>query len=158
MSGAYVTREFTFTIEHEEIRVDLLSGRLVPDTRWSHTDANGHEHRFTDQKGALGTLEWVVTGTYWVGDECESWEEERGEWRCPQCAEVIEPRWYRSYEPEFLRGPARITIETADGATYLLRHDEIEAVSVWTSKESWEGKVRSIINGREPDQVMMQWK
>lgn len=155
--STYATHEFTITIEREEIRIDTISGRLIPDTKWSHTDSKGHEHHFTDAKGAVKTLEWVVTGTHWVGDEYEAWEEEDGEWRCRQCAEVVKPRWYRSYEPEFLPGLVRITIETPDGGTYLLRHDEIELVSTWTSKKEWEEKIRSVIAGRKPDRVIMQW-
>ncbi len=154
MESTYHTSEFTITIERKEIEVTTSMGRLVPDMKWEFTDAHGHEHRFVDKKtDTVETLEWVVTGSHWVGDEYESWEVEDGEWRCRECAEVVKPRFFRSYEREFIQGLDDIRIETPDGGVWLLRPDEIKTTMWWQQgmEEDFRARVLALIASREPD-------
>ena len=130
----------------EAIRVDTVVGERVADPRWKHTDTNGHVHAFAGEE--LPSLEWVVTGTEWVGDEFDSSEIEVGEYRCRVCGEMVKPRWNRDYSPRFIPGLLDAKVSTDDGRVYLLRSDEIETLSAAADKEAaaW-----AIVDSREPD-------
>ncbi len=138
-------------VEQEPIRIDTM-GHHVGDPKWVHVDSHGHEHRFDGDE--LPTLEWVVTGTYWCADCCD--EHEEGEWRCRECADVVEPHWNHTGPlTEFISGLRDVTVFTGDTdlpgirGTYWLRHDEADALTA----ENRDEKLAEIIASREPDAV-----
>jgi len=128
--------------EHESIPVDTLHPSKVPDEKWRFVDANGHGH-FWEGKN-LPTLEWVVTGTRWVGDEYETTEYEVGEYRCRLCAEVVEPKKRVEYGPKFISGMATFTV-TINDERFVLSEDQYA-----DSVEHWAKGLREIAAGREP--------
>jgi hypothetical protein len=132
--------------EHRSIEMNreaiLIATRPHPviDPNWCHVDALGHTHT-----GALDTLDWVVTGTYWCG-LCND-EHEEGEYRCKQCGDVIEPgtKWTRGeqkYVPGLKTGVAKIGRKEYD-----LRREEIEALDSGMTID----QVFGLIASRPPD-------
>lgn len=108
---------FSVEITREEIPVDTMSPRQVPDPQWRVTDKQGHGHFWEGSE--LPTLEWVVVGSCWVGDEIDGTEVKVGEWRCKHCAEVIYPKKTAEYGPRSIPGPTRIVV-TIEGDQFSL--------------------------------------
>lgn len=82
----------------------------VADPRWMFTDAAGHEHRRT--RDGYPSLAWVITGQDGCGDpECcgETWDV--GEYRCRECAEVIEPGTHIPAGSTFIPGEVHLYID-----------------------------------------------
>jgi hypothetical protein len=115
------------SVEHEQVPVAMMSPAQVPDEQWRYVDKKGHGHFW--KKDKLPTLEWVVTGTEWVGDEYDGDEYEVGEYRCKICAEVIKPGKKSDYGPSFVPGPTTITLDI-NGEQFLLT-PELYAESVY---------------------------
>jgi len=118
--------------EREVIPIETMMPAKVPDEKWRYVDKQGHGHFWKSTK--LPTLEWIVTGTEWVGDEYGEDEYEIGEYRCRLCAEVVEPARRSEYGPRTIHGLGRFTV-TIDGEEFLLTEDEY-AQSVDTWKQS----------------------
>jgi hypothetical protein len=78
----------------------------------------------------LPTLEWVVTGKQWVGDEYEGEEYEVGEYRCRLCGEPVEPKKKVVYQPPVL-GPTTITITINEDKFFLTEDQYAEAIDRW---------------------------
>lgn len=103
----------SISTETEEIPVSSMSPSKVPDEKWRYVDKKGHGH-FWAEDDKLPTLEWVVTGKEWVGDEYDACEYEVGEYRCRLCGEVVEPKKKLSYGPSHLPGLTWFTISIAN--------------------------------------------
>lgn len=127
---------FSVSFERKEIPVDILMPLRVPDEKWRFVDAQGHGH-FWDGKD-LPTLKWVVTGTEWVGDEYEHDEIDIGEWRCVQCAEIIEPGMKVDYSPRSVPGLVTFTV-TIGGESFILTEEQYAK-----SVEAWADSMRSM--------------
>lgn len=129
-----MTQNPQVTIEANQDFIDVSSsGHHIADPDWVYFDTHGHEHRFaTDGTTNLPTLVWVVTGSYWCS-ECSD-DHETGEWRCKQCADVVEPN-YRWSGEQTIQVPglldARLILKYATGIelTYLLTRDELGELS-----------------------------
>lgn len=62
-------------------------GVPIPVETWTHTDSQGHEHRF-DRLDGYPTLEPVIDASWWVdGHE----EVVVGHFECRLCREVVVP-------------------------------------------------------------------
>lgn len=122
--------------------VDTLHPAKVPDEKWRFVDSNGHGHFWEGDK--LPTLEWVVTGKEWVGDEYGGEEYDVGEYRCRLCAEVVEPKKRVEYGPKFIPGLATFTV-TINDERFVLREDQYAK-----SVEQWAKALRKIAAMREP--------
>lgn len=117
------------SVEREEIPVAMMSPVQVPDEKWRYVDKQGHGHFYNEQ--GLPTLERVVTGTTWIGDEYEGMEVDITEYRCLQCAEVIKPRTRSEYGPSHIPGPTTITV-IINGEEFLLSPEQYaESVEDW---------------------------
>lgn len=121
-------------VEREEIPVQNLSPRWVPDEKWRYVDKQGHGHFYEGEE--LPTLEWVVTGTQWVGDEYGGDEYEVGEWRCRLCGEVIKPAERAEYGPPSIPGLTTFYV-TINNETFPLTPEEYAH-----SVESWADALR----------------
>jgi len=109
---------YTLTVEREAIPY-RERGHHELKSDWTYTDENGHVHT------SLASLEWVVTGAYWC-DDCRD-EHDEGEWRCRECAAVVEPQYVwkdTSQVTHYIPGLADVKLEFDDGRGYLLRGDE----------------------------------
>lgn len=115
--------------EREEVPVDTFMPSRVPDENWRFVDAGGHGHFWDGDK--LPTLEWVVTGTEWIGDGFDAHEEEVGEYRCKLCAEVVNPKRRISYDPRVIPGPARLTVTIGDERFELTEQMYAASVDRW---------------------------
>lgn len=74
-----------------------------PDETWEHIDSNGHAVTWAN-------AQWVETDRWTVYDEDETWEDYTGEYRCPECGEVVEPAWTGdSSGPTFVQGLKHLT-------------------------------------------------
>jgi len=101
--------KFSVSVNREQMPTEVLGEMVkVPDEKWRYVDLNGHGHFWST--GELPTLEWVVTGKHWVGDEYDGQEYDVGEWRCRLCTEVIEPG-YRLEQPRPIFGLTTVTVE-----------------------------------------------
>lgn len=116
MKSRAAYRGLTIQFEREEIPVQSMSPKMVPDPGWKYMDKKGHGHFWKGKN--LPTLEWIVTGTQWVGDEYDAYEYEIGEYRCRLCGEVIKPG-ERPATPKPVLGPATYTL-TIDGEAFVL--------------------------------------
>jgi len=123
-------------VNREEIPVEMMSPEQVPDEKWRYVDKKGHGHFWEGEK--LPTLEWVVTGTKWVGDEYDASEIEVGEHRCKQCAEVVKPKRRAECGPSHIPGPMIITV-IIDGETFRLDLEQYAK-----SVESWAVALRCL--------------
>lgn len=113
----------------EMIPVALMSPHKVPDEKWRGVDKRGHGHFWVD--GELPTLEWVVTGTCWAGDEFDGEEYEVGEYRCRECGEVIEPGKKLEHGPTHIPGPTTVTV-TLNEETFMLTPEQYaDSVEAW---------------------------
>jgi len=121
----------------EEIPVETMHPEMVPDEKWRFVDANGHGHFWEGED--LPTLEWVVTGAEWYGDEYESWEVEIGEYRCRLCGEVIEPKRLAKYGPKFLPGLATFTVSINGESFILTEEGYAQSVEKWAKILRKEG-------------------
>jgi hypothetical protein len=102
--------------------------RRKPDPAWKYIDANGHAHCWW--KDELPTLEEVVTGTTFVGDEYDGEEVDDIEHRCRICGEVVVPKHILSYEPSYVAGPPEYTLfirgnELQANAEYRIPDDDV---------------------------------
>lgn len=98
-----------------------------PDERWRFVDEHGHAHVWVD--GELPTLEWVVTGTQWVGDDHDATEIDVGEYRCRHCSAVVEPKTTASYEAVRIPGVPSYTLVIMSGfgdSEYRIPDDDVE--------------------------------
>lgn len=127
---------FSVEINREEIAVDTMIPTKVPDEKWRYVDMNGHGHFWQGDK--LPTLEWVVTGTEWVGDEYGGEEYDVGEYRCLLCAEVVEPGRRVTYEPTSIPGPTQVTVTISD-ESFTVTTDEYAASLI-----AWREALRGI--------------
>jgi hypothetical protein len=95
MPGTTIRGDFG-TLEAETEMIDVTSGLPYPNERWTYTDRQGHEHRYSRRAAGdyYPTLVWVVDETYWCED-CRD-EHTDGHYECAICGEHITPR---------LRGP-----------------------------------------------------
>lgn len=128
--------------ERESIPIDTLTPTMVPDEKWRLVDSNGHGHFWEGEE--LPTLEWVVTGTGWVGDEYDGSEYEICEYRCRLCAEVVEPRRRPEYGPKFIPGLATFTVTINDEEFLLTDRQYADSV------ERWAEELRKVAAMREP--------
>lgn len=129
------------TVEREDLPFDVMSGSYEPDQEWRHVDRAGHGHFWKGSK--TPTLERVVTGTTWVGDEYDGEEFEVAELRCRLCGEVVEPK--RRWVPaKPIPGPTTVTLEL-DGKIY--EHLSLEEYAA--SVREWARAVERI-TGRGP--------
>jgi hypothetical protein len=135
-------------MEREIVEVNTMSPRRVPDPKWKHVDGGGHAHVWVGE--TIPTVEWVVTGTEWVGDEYDACEIDVGEYRCRKCGELVEPKRIVTYEPHFLPGLLRITITTEFGS-YWLRQEELEEFSKPHTKAELEALAWRVAESRVPD-------
>lgn len=115
--------------EREYLSVETLTPTQVPDEKWRHVDLQGHGHFWQGEE--LPTLEWVVTGTRWVGDEYDAIEIEVGEHRCRLCAEVMEPKKRAEYSPRSVAGLVTFTITINDESFRLSEDQYAAAVDQW---------------------------
>ena len=129
-------------IEREDIPVDTIHPQKVPDEKWRFVDAAGHGHFWEtgeEKTFWLPTLEWVVTGTEWVGEGSDAEEIKVGEYRCKTCGEVIEPKHRTYYGPRTIPGletfHVRLMTKGAISAkTYVMtRTQYAEAIDAWAS-------------------------
>lgn len=137
----------TIEMHRETIDVTTSRGERVADHGWFFVDSHGHDHRFAGDE--IPTIEWVVTGTEWGGDEYESFEYDVGEYRCRECADVVTPHWNIDYSPKFIPGLLDVTIKTDDGRTYFCRHGEIDALQAAADREA---AALEIVASRDPDE------
>lgn len=83
----------TIEIQRDVQRFDGMGPETDP--AWRYVDRKGHKHYATRGEYQYPTLKWVVTGTDGCTPDCcgETWDV--GEYRCPECDEVIVPgtRW-----------------------------------------------------------------
>lgn len=93
---------------HRETEVvSTMFGTKKPDKGWKHFDAAGHAHAWDGDK--LPTLNEVVTGKTWVGDEYDGMEVDISEYRCKVCEEVVDPQYVTDYSPIYVSGPPEYT-------------------------------------------------
>lgn len=130
----------SISIEREEIEMATMFPRKVPDQSWRHVDKKGHGHFWKGKN--LPTLEWVVTGATWVGDEYEADEVETGEYRCRICGEVIKPGETVSYDNDRAFMPPLFTIEIG-AERFVVRED-----GYIRSLDAWRDALREIQNER----------
>lgn len=117
------------SFDREMIDVTTLGGERAPDQKWRHTDSSGHLHAWDGDE--LPSLEYVVTGTTWVGDEYDATEYEVGEHRCRTCGEVVEPKYVVDHSPKYVAGPTTYTV-TIGGERFVLRDDQyVHALEQW---------------------------
>lgn len=119
-------------IEREEIEeTSFVFPVRVPDPAWHYVDDEGHGHFWGGVKGdQLPTLNRVVTGTHWVGDEYDGVEVEDYEWRCRVCTDVIEPGM-KNETPKPVFGPTTVTV-TINGEVFRVTEDEYaRSVDAW---------------------------
>jgi len=130
MAVSYRAPRVSIEMHQEQISVDSMMGERVPDKGWKFVDGKGHLHAWVDRE--LPTLEWVVTGTEWFGDEYDATEVDVGEWRCRTCAVVVEPSYTTQYgERQFIPGLVEYTV-TIDEETFRPSEQEYaESVAVW---------------------------
>lgn len=83
--------------------VETMMGVPKPDKDWRHFDKKGHAHVWSGDE--LPTLEEVVTGKTWVGDEYDGYETDVTEFRCRECGEVVVPKTITVHEPQYIAGP-----------------------------------------------------
>lgn len=120
---------FSVEFQREELPVETLSPSRERDQDWRYVDKEGHGHFWEGSE--LPTLEWIVTGTRWVGDEYDASEVVEGEYRCPLCREVVEPGWKLSYGPRHVPGPTTVTITIEDEKFYLRPEGYAKAIEKW---------------------------
>jgi hypothetical protein len=135
-------------VDCEVIEMNTMGLIKVDDPDWKFVDKAGHGH-FRKKKD-LPTLEWVVTGTQWVGDEYGGDEYEVGEYRCKVCAEVVEPGT-KMETPKPIMGPVTVKI-TIDGETFQLTESRYaESVEAWRDKlrELDPYAIRTMVFGKE---------
>jgi hypothetical protein len=143
MKSTLIRDGYTLTIEQEAIPY-RERGHHELDPKWSYTDENGHVHTSTD------SLEWVVTGTYWCDTCCD--EHDEGEWRCRECAAVVEPQYVwkdTSQETRYIAGLTDSKLEFDDGRGYLLRGDDLHATI--DAEGNLAAEFLERIREREPD-------
>lgn len=99
------------SIYYDEEIEEVFSFNSVqkPDPAWKFLDKEGHLHSFVD--GKLPTLEEVVIGKTWVGDEWDGQEVEHRTTRCKLCGEEVKPKFNLVSEPNYIRGIPRYTLE-----------------------------------------------
>jgi hypothetical protein len=116
--------------ERELIPVATVMPVLVPDQAWRHVDAAGHGHFWSGKE--LPTLEWVITGTEWAGDERDGEEVEVGEYRCRLCDdEVVEPGRRTEAQPQFIPSLTAVVV-TVNGDEFRLTPEQYQAsVQEW---------------------------
>ena len=115
--------------QREEIPARTIHPDMVPDDKWRYVDKEGHGHFWDGKK--VPTLEWIVTGTEWVGDDYGGDEVEIGEHRCRLCGEVVEPKRKAVYGPGFIPGLATFIV-SIDGETFTLTEEQYaESVGEW---------------------------
>jgi hypothetical protein len=131
---------FSVEITRGEIPVETMSPSRVPDEKWRYIDKKGHLHAWVD--GEVPTLDWVVIGKTWVGDEYDGEEIEVGEHRCRVCAEPIEPMLKVKYGPSSVPGPTTVGV-TIHGETFPLSEMEYAA-----SVNDWLDAIRAIVERR----------
>ncbi len=119
----------SIAFDREEIDVTSMGGEPTPDKDWRHIDTNGHMHAWVGNE--IPTLEWVVTGTEWVGDEYDSSEIETGEYRCKACGDVVEAKTIRTFLPQTAYGLATITVSVNDEHFALTETAYTRAVEAW---------------------------
>jgi hypothetical protein len=113
---------YSLEVARDSIPVVTMTNR-VPDRKWRYTDPAGHVHKFSGED--LPTLEWVVTGTYYCED-CRDTHDE-GEWRCVECAAVVEPH-YRELGETVTSVPGMTTYTLRlrdDGRSFDLTEEEM---------------------------------
>lgn len=81
MSTTTITGAFG-TLRIERAMVDVTSSAPRVDRAWTHTDEQGHEHRWND---GWPTLRWVVDEP--ADDEFPA----EGHWECAACGENVNP-------------------------------------------------------------------
>ena len=89
--------------------VESMHGTRKPDPNWLHFDKNGHAHAWRGDE--LPTVYEKVTGTTWVGDEIDGYEDELTDLRCKICDEIVKPKYVMDYSPVIVAGPAQYTLK-----------------------------------------------
>ena len=129
--------------DREELDAPMLSSREVPDEKWKHVDRYGHGHFWVGDD--LPTLEWVITGQTYVGDEFDGELYDVGEWQCRLCGETVEPgKKSVQHDPIFML-PWRVTVEIGHENgydTYDLTQEQYN-----TSVEAWVKELRAVASG-----------
>lgn len=123
-------------IHRDMIDVTLVGGERTPDQKWRHTDSNGHLHAWDGDN--LPSLEWVVTGQEYIGDEIEGQVYDVGEYRCRSCGEVVEPGIVTDYGRKSMPGPTTVTITIGE------EHFTLDETQYAASLEAWLQALRDI--------------
>lgn len=131
---------FSVEIEREDVRVDVIHSRRVPDEEWKFVDKKGHGHFW--KRAKIPTCKHVQVGTQWVGDEYEAEEVPIMEWQCKSCGETIEPGFRTETGPSHVPGPTWVTI-TIGGEEYVVTPEQYAE-----SVDAWEMALRTIVMTR----------
>lgn len=83
--------------------IDVTSSLPQPDPRWSFVDRQGHVVTWKN-------VAWVVAGT---GFDEDGEERDTGEYRCPECGEVVRPATRVDSSPRFIPGMRRTFVKVA---------------------------------------------
>lgn len=96
--------------------IDVTSNFPQLDPGWSHTDSNGHVHRYGPDQ-TLPTLRWVETytpeepGTVYVDADGDEWNDEpEGYYVCATCGERVTPGTYIDRYVQHIQGPVNVDI------------------------------------------------
>lgn len=130
MPTAFGIPQFNVNVSRDPVPTRTITPTSVPDEKWRHVDSHGHGH-FWDGD-ALPTLNWVVTGTEWVGDDYDGETVEVGEHRCAICDEVVEPqRRTKNVRSEIVYGPRIFLVSFEDEHFRLSEKQYAECVEAW---------------------------
>jgi hypothetical protein len=147
-------QSWTLTVDQQQIEV--TSGLSTPNERWTHTDAQGHEHRYDH---GYPTLDLVVDAEHWC-DGSEGWAPhdehmavDESHYECKLCREVIEPALDPPFTPKYVPGSvaARLRGVLLDGRMIEVLVDEDEVARI---QAEGEPAAREILEGAPPDRIV----
>lgn len=143
MNTRMVLGGFSIHVNVDHIEVTSMGPR--PDPEWSHVDASGHVHRWSNSwSTGSDSFVWVQDEDDWMDEEGEEYPGE-GHYECRQCHEHLSPG-LRGASPcrEYIPGQMTITACFSDGSEAVITQQELNGVSDMVRARDFVAAERSL--------------